>query len=52
MPKSKAALTTGRAAANGIYCPPALQARIDMQGGCLCADDNDFKTAFSYFTGR
>ncbi|KAK0281703.1 26S proteasome regulatory subunit rpn6 [Friedmanniomyces endolithicus] len=49
VPKGRAALTSARTSAASVYCPPLLQAGLDMQSGQLHAEDSDFNTAYSYF---
>ncbi|EMC95651.1 hypothetical protein BAUCODRAFT_34412 [Baudoinia panamericana UAMH 10762] len=49
VPKGRAALTSARTSAASVYCPPLLQAGLDMQSGQLHAEDGDFNTSYSYF---
>jgi len=41
IPRAKASLTAARANANSIYCPPLLQAEIDLQSGQIFCEESD-----------
>jgi 26S proteasome regulatory subunit N6 len=49
LPKAKVSLTAAKSNANAIYCPFGLQADIDLISGIINAQEQDYKTAFSYF---
>ena len=46
--KSKGTLVTARTHANSIYCPPLLQAELDLQSGVLHMQEKDPNSAYSY----
>uniref|UniRef100_A0A673FKU8 26S proteasome non-ATPase regulatory subunit 11B-like n=1 Tax=Sinocyclocheilus rhinocerous TaxID=307959 RepID=A0A673FKU8_9TELE len=47
LPKARAALTSARTTANAIYCPPKLQAALDMQSG-----KSHFSVYINFFSSR
>jgi len=49
IPKAKAALTASRASAASVYVSPDLQGDLDMQGGVIATEEEDYRTGFSYF---
>jgi len=49
IPKAKAALTASRASASSVYVNPDLQGDLDMMGGVIATEEQDYRTGFSYF---
>jgi 26S proteasome regulatory subunit N6 len=47
--KAKASLTASRANSNNVYCQPGIIAEIDLMSGILYAQDQDYKTSYSFF---
>lgn len=49
MSKSKSCLTSARVLAVSAYCPPHLQAQIDLLSGIYICDERNYSIASSYF---
>ncbi|CAD25591.1 similarity to HYPOTHETICAL PROTEIN YMJ5_CAEEL [Encephalitozoon cuniculi GB-M1] len=47
--KSKSSLTSARVLAVSAYCPPQLQAQIDLLNGIYICDERNYGVASSYF---
>jgi len=47
--KSKSCLTSARVLAVSSYCPPNLQAQIDLLSGIYICDERNYSVASSYF---
>lgn len=47
--KSKSCLTSARVLAVSAYCPPQLQAQIDLLSGIYICDERNYNVASSYF---
>lgn len=47
--KSRASLTSARVLAVSAYCPPQLQAQIDLLSGMYICDERNYGVASSYF---
>lgn len=46
--KAKSMLTLARSTSTMVYCPPEMQANMDLLNGIYLADERDYKTACSY----
>ncbi|OAG28872.1 26S proteasome regulatory subunit N6 [Nematocida displodere] len=48
LPRAKSALTLSRSTSTLVYCPPFLQAKMDLLNGIYLADEKDYKTSTAY----
>lgn len=48
-PRAKSALVSARALAVSTFCPPFLQANIDLLSGMYLCDEKNSETSFAYF---
>lgn len=48
-PRAKSALVSARALAVSTFCPPAIQANIDLLSGMYLCDEKNSETSYAYF---
>ncbi|KAK8854003.1 26S proteasome non-ATPase regulatory subunit 11 [Tritrichomonas musculus] len=48
--RAKASLTAARTNATAVYTPPLLQGQLDLESGIIFTEEQDYRTANSYFS--
>lgn len=48
LPRAKSSLTLSRSTSTMVYCPPLVQAKMDLLNSMYLADEREYKTAAAY----